>query len=81
MDAITDPSVNQGQLLTIQQVAKRLNVSIRTVQRLRRKEALPQPMQLGGSVRWNPETIETWIKLGCPGASTNALVGKANSRP
>jgi excisionase family DNA binding protein len=51
------------QLLTMAQIAEYLNVSKRTVQRLRHDGELPQPISVRGSLRWDRETIEAWAML------------------
>lgn len=63
-------------LLTMKEVAARLRVSTRTVQRLAKAERLPSPLRIGGSPRWCESAIEQWIEAGCPGRS--AKVGEAS---
>lgn len=53
-------------LLTAQQLAKLLQVSTRTIWRLRSAGQLPQPIELGGSIRWNRDAVHRWINAGCP---------------
>lgn len=53
-------------LLTIQQVGKVLQLSTRTVYRLRSAGKLPPPVEVGGSLRWNREHLRHWIASGCP---------------
>lgn len=66
---ISEQVACREQLLTMEQIAKRLNISKRSVQRLRHDHKLPPPISLGSLLRWNVEVIETWISQGCPGAS------------
>lgn len=56
-------------LLTIEDVARMLSVSTRTVRRLRQEGRIPQPLIVGRSVRWNRETLMQWIGAGCPAAN------------
>lgn len=53
-------------LLSANQVAEMLNISIRTLWRLRAAGKLPAPVRLGGSVRWRIDAIQAWIEAGCP---------------
>lgn len=52
-------------LITAEQVAALLQVSARTVWRLRSAGKLPKPVEVGGSVRWNSEQMRKWIAEGC----------------
>jgi excisionase family DNA binding protein len=73
---ITDLS----KLLTADQLAKLLNISIRTLWRLRAGGKLPAPVRLGGSVRWRPVEIEAWLAAGCPDASANSRGSKSRCK-
>jgi excisionase family DNA binding protein len=53
-------------LLSAQILAKRLGVSVRTLWRLRTSGKLPQPVRLGGAIRWRATEIDAWIAAGCP---------------
>jgi excisionase family DNA binding protein len=53
-------------LLTVNQVAEVLAVSIRQVWRLNATGRLPAPVRLGRSVRWRSAELEDWISAGCP---------------
>lgn len=53
-------------MLTIDQVARLLNCSTRTVYRLNDAGHMPRPVRLGALVRWNRVEIEQWIADGCP---------------
>lgn len=55
-----------AQLLSAEQLAGLLQVSKRTVWRLRSAGKLPRPVQLGGSLRWRSAEIHRWIDAGCP---------------
>lgn len=53
-------------LLSADKLAERLDISVRTLWRLRAVGKLPAPIRLGGSVRWRLDTIQSWIEAGCP---------------
>jgi prophage regulatory protein len=53
-------------MLTKREVADMLGIVPRTVDRLRILESIPQPVRIGGSVRWPSPVIEAWIAAGCP---------------
>ena len=52
-------------LLTADDVAAMLQVSKRTVWRMRATSQLPRPVKVGGVVRWRAADIESWIAQGC----------------
>lgn len=52
--------------LTARQFAKILQVSLRTLWRMRSAGTLPQPLRLGGVVRWRKRDVDQWIADGCP---------------
>lgn len=49
-------------LVTAQELARMLRVSVRKVWRMRSAGQLPPPVRLGGSVRWDPVDIDSWLK-------------------
>lgn len=53
-------------LLTAEQLSERLQVSTRTLWRMRSAGTLPAPVRLGSAVRWRSEEIENWVRSGCP---------------
>lgn len=53
-------------LLKDSDVAARLNVSRRQVWKLLAGGKLPQPVRVGGSVRWREDDLRAWIDAGCP---------------
>ncbi len=53
------------QLLTVDQLAKKLSVSVRHVWRLHADIQLPGAIYLGRSVRWRESDIDKWIANGC----------------
>ena len=54
------------QLLSAKALGKMLSLSARTVWRLRSSGKLPEPVKVGGAIRWEQGTIEEWIFMGCP---------------
>lgn len=53
-------------LLRATDLARLMQVSVRTVWRLRSSSSLPAPIRVGRSVRWNRDEIEQWMANGCP---------------
>lgn len=53
-------------LLSAETLAKRLEISLRTLWRLRSGGKLPPPIRLGGAVRWRTADIDAWVAAGCP---------------
>jgi excisionase family DNA binding protein len=53
-------------LLTVEQVAKRLDIGVRTVWRLDKDNKLPAPVRLGHRKRWKADEIELWLHWNCP---------------
>ena len=53
-------------LVSAEKLAELLDISIRTLWRLRAAGKLPVPVRLGGSVRWRVHEISDWIEKGCP---------------
>jgi len=69
---ITDPPVK---LLGVEQVAKILNVSPRTVYRMTDAGRMPKPRHLNSLVRWSSLEIDAWITAGCPQCHPTAKRG------
>lgn len=66
-EAMTSISkTTESLLLTAERMAKLLDISKRTLWRLRSAGKLPRPVALGGSVRWKAEEVRRWIDGGCP---------------
>ncbi len=55
----------QPQLLSAGELAKMLSTSVRTVWRLRSAGKLPEPLSIGGSVKWLLSDIRQWIEWNC----------------
>jgi len=54
------------QLLDVNEIAKRLGCSPRTVWRFRDTGRMPAPIKIAGFVRWKETDIDAWIEAGCP---------------
>ncbi len=59
-------SIEASRMMSVADIAYRLNCSARTVWRLRDRGLMPQPIKLGKLIRWKAETIERWIAEDCP---------------
>ena len=57
-------------LLDVEGVASLLNCSTRHLYRLADAGRMPRPVKLGSLVRWNRDTLETWLAEGCPSCRT-----------
>jgi excisionase family DNA binding protein len=53
-------------LISIDELAQLLDLSTRSVWRLRSAGQLPEPVRLGGAVRWRLDEVKQWIADGCP---------------
>ena len=53
-------------MLDVQGLAGLLDCSTRHVRRLVDAGKCPQPVRLGGCVRWPRPAVEAWIADGCP---------------
>lgn len=59
-------------------VAYALGISIRALDKLRARGALPAPVRLGRSVRWSRLELGAWIAAGCPAATLWERLGRGN---
>jgi prophage regulatory protein len=53
-------------MLDVHDFASMLGVSTRHVRRLVDAGKCPQPVRLGGCVRWPRPAVEAWVTDGCP---------------
>lgn len=67
------------QLLKDGEVARRLGVSRRQVWKLLAGGQLPEPVRVGGSVRWREADIVAWIQAGCPAGWKAPAVGEVSA--
>ncbi len=54
------------QMLTAQDVAARLQISVRGVWRQVSKGLLPEPVYVGRLARWPLSELKDWMDQGCP---------------
>lgn len=52
-------------LIDQKQLAKKLNISRRTIQRLCARGKFPRPVRIGKLLRWKLHEIEQWIQNDC----------------
>jgi excisionase family DNA binding protein len=58
-------------LLTVEDIAEKLALSVRQIRRLDAAGKLPQPIRsLGRGKRWSESVIDEWIRQGCPDRKT-----------
>jgi predicted DNA-binding transcriptional regulator AlpA len=53
-------------LMTVEDVARLITVSVRSVWRMRSSGAVPRPVKILGAVRWKGSDIRQWLDAGCP---------------
>lgn len=67
---LPEPTPHAGTLLvTAEEVARMLNVSVRSIWRMRSAGHVPKPIRMGGNIRWRRIDIEEWVAAGCPTSS------------
>lgn len=64
-EAMTSPATRAG-LLTVDDVARSLACSTRSVYRLSDSGRMPRPLRIGGMVRWSAAAVDAWLADGCP---------------
>jgi len=60
-------------MLTAEEIARLVNCSPRTVHRLADEGVIPQPVRIGGMLRWRQPEIKQWIDAGCPKAANDRV--------
>lgn len=66
-EAITNPTQgNRAGLLTVDDVARLMACSSRSVYRLSDAGRMPRPLKICGMVRWSAAAIDAWLIAGCP---------------
>jgi predicted DNA-binding transcriptional regulator AlpA len=60
------PERTKPALISAGELADLLQISTRTLWRLRSAGKLVEPIKLGGSPRWRLEEVQQWIAAGCP---------------
>jgi excisionase family DNA binding protein len=74
---------NAPLMMTADELAETLCISLRQVWRLKAKGDLPKPVTIGRNVRWRRSDILQWIEAGCPSSSSliNSLIYNLVLRP
>lgn len=62
---------DETQMLTANEVADRLKISVRGVWRQVSKEQMPKPIYIGRLARWPLSTIREWMRNGCPASDSS----------
>jgi prophage regulatory protein len=57
---------SEAKLLSVAQVARMLTCGESTLREQDRKGLVPSPVRRGGSLRWNVDELNAWLKSGCP---------------
>lgn len=52
---------NVPKLMTVNDVAKLLKLSVRSVWRLVAANSIAKPIKIGGSIRWRADDIKLWL--------------------
>ena len=67
MDRDDGSAAGVMQLVNAKELARILDVSTRTLWRMKSANQLPNHVEFGGrNIRWNRATIVEWINVGCP---------------
>lgn len=68
----TTSTTREPLLITAAELADMMRISLRSLWRMRNSGHLPQPIRLGGVVRWRTNEVEAWINQGCPSVDKQA---------
>ena len=66
MNERTQPISPSKMLLGVNDVARLVGVSVRTIRRMLSAGMLPEEIRLNRTIRWRFYDIANWIDLGCP---------------
>jgi predicted DNA-binding transcriptional regulator AlpA len=61
-----NPAPTATLLINVEEVARRLDMSSRSVWRLNSAAKMPKPLAVGGSRKWRADEIRRWVEAGCP---------------
>jgi excisionase family DNA binding protein len=61
-----DDADGEPLLVTASQIATLMQISTRTLWRLLSGGKIPEPLRIGGAVRWRLDDVKSWIAAGCP---------------
>jgi len=68
---VDESSAAETLLMTAEEIAELLRLSVRSVWRLRSAGGIPKPLRIGGTtVRWRRSEILDWVSAGCPAADS-----------
>jgi excisionase family DNA binding protein len=74
---VTESTISEDRqeaaLLDVNAVAALLSCSTRHVYRLADAGRMPPPVKLGALVRWNRQSVTTWLAEGCPSCRKGAV--------
>ena len=59
------PLEEESLLIPAERFAKMMQISTRTLWRLLSARRIPEPVRIGGSVRWRLDQVKQWIASGC----------------
>lgn len=63
-------------LATASDIARMMRISTRSLWRLRSGGQMPEPLRIGGAIRWRLDEIKQWIAAGCPVPQAPSELGK-----
>ena len=63
---MNDTKRTTDKLLTAKAVGEMLSLSKRQIFRLNGSGKIPEPIRIGGAVRWSAEEILAWLAAGAP---------------
>jgi len=66
------PAATLPQMITVEELARTLGMSKRTVWRLLSYGQIPQPIRVGGCTRWRLDEVQRWIDMGCPATNNSS---------
>jgi len=75
-DASGNRAATSPAMLDVEAFAALLGVSTRHLRRLVDAGKCPQPVRLGGCVRWPRQVVDTWIADRCPNCRTRPGVAR-----
>jgi predicted DNA-binding transcriptional regulator AlpA len=69
-EASSGDASEASQLIRASGLSALLDRSVRSVWRDHAANRLPQPVRIGGAVRWRRDEVVRWINAGCPDRQT-----------
>lgn len=68
-----DDADDEPLLVKAAQIAELMQISPRSLWRLRSGGKIPEPLRIGGAVRWRLDDIKIWIAAGCPVPNASSM--------